>query len=89
VVVYVAPGKASGLRQVIVLAGDGGAVRDGPGREELRDVVVVEVHEEPTQRQREEIRPQQAAGVDDGEPRLADTPGRGEATRREAAEHVR
>jgi len=70
-----------------VLAGDAGAVREG--REELRDAVGVEVQEEPTQRQREEIRPQQAEGVDDGEPRLADAPGHGESTRREAAEHVR
>lgn len=56
-----------------MLAGDGGAAgRRGAG-EELRDVVVVEVDEDPAQREREEVRPQEAVGVHDGAPRRAET----------------
>lgn len=65
--VYVSLGKGTGLRQVVLLAGDGGDVR--AGCEELHDVEVVEVHEEPIEQQGEEIRPQQAVDIDDGEPK--------------------
>jgi len=49
----------------------------------------VEVDEDAGQRAREELRAQQAVGVDDGAPRLADAPGRGQAARRQAAEDAR
>jgi hypothetical protein len=56
--------------------------------EELQQGARVEIfHEEdPVQRQREEVRPQQAAFVDDIASGRADTSGRGEAARRESAE---
>ena len=48
----------------------------------------MEVDEDAGQRAREELRAQQAVGVDDGAPRPADAPGHGEVPLREAAEDV-
>lgn len=65
-------------------AGDDGA-RRGAG-EEHRMPFIMEVEVDAAEREREEIRAEKATAVDDGLPCLADTAGRGEPTRREAAE---
>lgn len=58
--------------------------------EELWRVRAELLHEEdPVEREREEVRPQQMVVVDDGAPGFADTTGHGEAARRETAEHAR
>ena len=57
--------------------------------EELWGVAAEDVYlheEDPVEREREEVRPQQAVAVDDGAPAFADAAGRGEAARRETAE---
>lgn len=58
--------------------------------EELWWVWTELLHEEDTvEREREEVRPQQAVVVDNGAPAFADTAGHGEAARREMAEDAR
>ena len=49
----------------------------------------MQVEEDAAQRERQEIRAQQAVVVDDTSPRLADAAGRGEAAWREATEDAR
>lgn len=74
---------------VAEVAGDGRGAAGGGG-EELRARQHVEIDEYAAQRAREELRAQQPAAVDDSVPGLADdAAGRGEATRRQATEHVR
>ena len=51
--------------------------------------VLVTKRKMPPQRERQEVRAQQAAAVDDGAPGPADAAGRGEVARRQAAENVR
>ena len=72
--------------QVVEPAGDGGA--GGGTGEELRHMFAVDVDEDAADGEREEIYAQQAACVDDAEKGLAGAAARGEAARRDAAEHV-
>lgn len=58
------------------------------GPVEGQESSVVHPEEDTAQREREEVWTEQAAGVDDGEPRLADAAGHGEAARRKTAEDV-
>ena len=60
--------------------------------EELWGVAAEDVYlheEDPVEREREEVRPQQAVAVDDAAQRLADAAARCDVARREAAEDVR
>jgi len=58
-------------------------------REELGVAQHVEIHKYAAQGVREEASTQQPPGVNDGVPSLSDAAGHGEASRRQAAEHVR
>jgi hypothetical protein len=66
---------------------DRGVLRGG-AREEARPHANPAAEEEAAHRTREDVGKQQAVGVDDGEPRLADAAGRGEVAQQEAAEDV-
>jgi hypothetical protein len=68
------------------VAGDG-AARRGAG-EELRGVERAVVHEDAAPREREQVPAQQPARVDGVAPRPADSPGHGQAPRREAAQDL-
>lgn len=72
--------------QVVEPSGDRVA-RRGTG-EELRQTFAVEVDEDAADGEREEVRAQQAACVDDAQQGLAGAAACGEAARRDAAEHI-
>ena len=76
-----------GSEEAVEVAADRGA-RPGPG-EEGREPGADDQEEDAPQRERQEVRAQQAAAVDDGAPGPADAAGRGEVARRQAAENVR
>ena len=71
--------------QVVKLGGDLALYQRAP--EEFRGSRIELLHEEdPMEREREEVCPQQAAVVDDSAPAFAGATGRSEAARREAVE---
>jgi len=76
-----------GSEEAVEVAADRGA-RPGPG-EEGREAGAGDQEEDAPQRERQEVRAQQTAAVDDGAPGSADAAGQGEVARRQAAENVR
>lgn len=81
-----APIRTAGIGHVVEPAGDGGA--GGGTGEELRHTFAVEIDEYAADGEREEVRAQHVADVDDGEQGLAGAAAQGKAARRDAAEHV-